>query len=392
MRLIVEADGGSRGNPGPGGFGALVRDAATGGILAERAGYLGDCTNNIAEYSGLIAGLRAAHEIDAAAFVEVRMDSKLVVQQMSGAWKIKSDTLADLAQQARQAHPPRRVTYTWVPRSENAAADALANKAMDQQGEIVRDFAPSQGELQFDEVAEAPVRPAPAARRRVARPSGSPVRWVEGEPLTTVFVRHGSTNATVAATYAGSGVPGPSLNARGRTEAAMAADIIHHIGRDMWADLPTATDLVSSPMIRAQETAQFVGRRLGLTPRLDDRFAEADFGEWEGLNRAEVEKRWPGDLARWHHDGDFAMPGGESLGSLGKRVQAGVDDLIAAGVDRTVVVVCHAVTIRAAVGLALGTPIANWERVRITAGSVTILQWWPSGEAEAEVVGWPVEV
>jgi probable phosphoglycerate mutase len=88
-RLIVEADGGSRGNPGPAGYGAVVRDAATGSVLADRAAAIGRATNNVAEYEGLIAGLRAAAETDPAADVEVRMDSNLVVEQMSGRWKIK---------------------------------------------------------------------------------------------------------------------------------------------------------------------------------------------------------------------------------------------------------------------------------------------------------------
>ena len=77
-RVIVEADGGSRGNPGPAGYGAVVRDAETGEVLAEVSGGLGNTTNNVAEYSGLIAGLRAATKEGASA-AEVRMDSKLVV-------------------------------------------------------------------------------------------------------------------------------------------------------------------------------------------------------------------------------------------------------------------------------------------------------------------------
>ena len=87
--LVVEADGGSRGNPGPAGYGALVRDPATGEILHELCDSLGTTTNNVAEYSGLVAGLRAAADLAPGADVEVRMDSKLVVEQMSGRWKIK---------------------------------------------------------------------------------------------------------------------------------------------------------------------------------------------------------------------------------------------------------------------------------------------------------------
>jgi ribonuclease H / adenosylcobalamin/alpha-ribazole phosphatase len=92
-RLTVEADGGARGNPGPAAFGAVVRDATTGEVLAEVAATLGVTTNNVAEYRGLIAGLQAARSIDPEASVEARLDSKLVVEQMSGRWKIKNAAL-----------------------------------------------------------------------------------------------------------------------------------------------------------------------------------------------------------------------------------------------------------------------------------------------------------
>ena len=131
-RLVVEADGGSRGNPGPAGYGAVVRDAATGEVLAEVSDSLGRATNNVAEYSGLIAGLRAAARIARGADVEVRMDSKLVVEQMSGRWQIKHPDMRPLAARARDAaRALGRVSYTWVPRSRNAHADRLANQAID---------------------------------------------------------------------------------------------------------------------------------------------------------------------------------------------------------------------------------------------------------------------
>ncbi len=130
-RLIIEADGGSRGNPGPAAYGALVRDAQTGEVLAERAEFLGQATNNVAEYRGLIAGLAAVAEIDPGAQVEVRLDSKLVVEQMSGGWKIKNAAIAKLALQARDLLPAGGVRWTWVPRAQNAAADRLVNVALD---------------------------------------------------------------------------------------------------------------------------------------------------------------------------------------------------------------------------------------------------------------------
>jgi ribonuclease H / adenosylcobalamin/alpha-ribazole phosphatase len=133
MRVVVEADGGSRGNPGPAGYGAVVKDAITGEVLAERKAGLGLTTNNVAEYSGLIAGLEAARELDAS-IVAVRMDSKLVVEQMTGRWKIKHVPLQTLAQRAKGlVEQFGKVTFEWIPREINKHADRLANEAMDEQ-------------------------------------------------------------------------------------------------------------------------------------------------------------------------------------------------------------------------------------------------------------------
>ena len=130
-RVIVEADGGSRGNPGPAGYGAVVRDAGNGEVLAERAESIGRETNNVAEYRGLIAGLTAARELHASD-VDVRLDSKLLVEQMSGRWKIKHPDMQVLAREAMAiVRGFRAVRFTWVPRAQNSHADRLANEAMD---------------------------------------------------------------------------------------------------------------------------------------------------------------------------------------------------------------------------------------------------------------------
>lgn len=129
-RLIVEADGGSRGNPGPAAYGALVRDAETGEVLNSEGLTLGINTNNVAEYSGLIAGLEMARAIDADAAVDVRMDSRLVIEQQAGRWKVKHPAMRPLAAKARALHPSQ-VSWTWVPRERNKAADALVNAALD---------------------------------------------------------------------------------------------------------------------------------------------------------------------------------------------------------------------------------------------------------------------
>jgi len=129
--FIIEADGASRGNPGHASYGAVILNANTGDVVAERGAVLGHATNNVAEYSGLIAGLEVVAALDPLAIVEVRMDSKLVVEQMSGRWKIKSPDMRTLAMRAREILPFQNVTYTWIPRNDNKAADALANEALD---------------------------------------------------------------------------------------------------------------------------------------------------------------------------------------------------------------------------------------------------------------------
>ncbi|NKY16432.1 reverse transcriptase-like protein, partial [Streptomyces somaliensis DSM 40738] len=167
--LIVEADGGSRGNPGPAGYGAVVLDPASGEALAETAEYIGVATNNVAEYKGLLAGLRAARELAPDASVRVRMDSKLVVEQMSGRWRIKHPDMKPLAAEAARIFPPGRVSYEWIPRERNKHADRLANEAMDA-GREGRRWRPSASRAALDAGAARVVGDAAAgaARARAA--------------------------------------------------------------------------------------------------------------------------------------------------------------------------------------------------------------------------------
>jgi probable phosphoglycerate mutase len=404
--LVVEADGGSRGNPGPAGFGALVRDGESGQVLAERAAFLGTTTNNVAEYSGLVAGLRAAAEIDPDARVTVRMDSRLVVEQMSGRWQIKHDDMRRLAAEAAAVLPAGQVAYEWVPRAQNSAADALANEAMDTAGTVARDYPfgaeaePGPGDEEPDLDARAPVDVPgeSAAFDTPARPSGAAVRFDDAPALTVVLVRHGQTPLTVAGAFSGSSVPGPSLTARGRTQAAQAADLVFRVGRQAWPDLPRPTAIVASPMLRAQETARAVGRRLGVHVTTDDRFAEVDFGEWEGLTAAEVDTAWPGRLHAWHTTGTTAAPGGESYADVGARVWHGLQHLVetllpgAGQAGRTAVVVGHAVQVRAAIGTAIGASPSQWSRVRVPPASVSILRLWADGTSELTAQGVPSDL
>jgi probable phosphoglycerate mutase len=139
--VIVNVDGGSRGNPGPAGIGAVVK-TPDGTILAEIAEGIGRATNNVAEYKAMIAALAKARELGARR-VTARADSKLVIEQMRGAWKVKHPDLQTLWAEARRlAGSFERVTWQHVPRERNRAADTLANLAMDEQAKATRPSGP----------------------------------------------------------------------------------------------------------------------------------------------------------------------------------------------------------------------------------------------------------
>ena len=135
VEVVVQADGGARGNPGPAGFGVVVMTPA-GQVLAELAEPIGPATNNVAEYRAVIAGLERARDLGASR-VEVRSDSQLVVRQLTGVWQVKTDALQPLWAQAHDlAEGFDQVRFTQVPREENRRADALANQAMSAQAQL----------------------------------------------------------------------------------------------------------------------------------------------------------------------------------------------------------------------------------------------------------------
>jgi ribonuclease HI len=127
----LRADGGSRGNPGPGALGYVLCDAS-GSEVEARGEFLGTCTNNVAEYRALIAGLEAAARLGVRSLV-VRMDSELVVRQMLGQYKVKNEGLKPLHAEARKAATKLgSVRFESVPRDDNGRADGLVNEALDQ--------------------------------------------------------------------------------------------------------------------------------------------------------------------------------------------------------------------------------------------------------------------
>ncbi|MFC7863872.1 bifunctional RNase H/acid phosphatase [Streptomyces murinus] len=391
--FIVEADGGSRGNPGPAGYGAVVCDAATGQTLLEAAEYIGVATNNVAEYRGLLAGLRAAHTLDPAATVHVRMDSKLVIEQMSGRWKIKHPSMKPLATEARTVFPPDRVTYEWIPRAENKHADRLANEAMDA-GARGEQWRPG------DSVAEleaGPIATAAAAADGSAAAAGTPAvvaaghqdapgtttrGWTSapdlGAPATLVLLRHGETPLTPQKRFSGSGGTNPPLSAAGRDQAHRVAEALARRG--------TVQTVLASPLTRTRETAEIVAARLGLDVVVEDGLRETDFGAWEGLTFGEVRDRYPDDLNAWLAD-PAARPtgGGESFAEVAARIAVTKDELVTAHAGRTVLLVTHVTPIKTLVRLALGAPPESLFRMELSAASLSAVAYYADGNASVRL-------
>jgi probable phosphoglycerate mutase len=129
--FVISADGGSRGNPGAAAYGAVVYENDK--VIKEMGAFIGFASNNVAEYEGLIAGLSAVNQIDPTATILVKMDSKLVVEQMSGRWKVKHPDMKAFVKKAFATHDPKLVSYQWIPREENSHADSILNDVLDSQ-------------------------------------------------------------------------------------------------------------------------------------------------------------------------------------------------------------------------------------------------------------------
>ncbi|MFJ5309006.1 bifunctional RNase H/acid phosphatase [Streptomyces sp. NPDC088350] len=395
--FIVEADGGSRGNPGPAGYGSVVIDGTTGETLAEAAEYIGVATNNVAEYRGLVAGLRAAHTLDPSAHIHVRMDSKLVVEQMSGRWKIKHPDMKPLAAEAGTVFPADQVTYEWIPREQNKHADRLANEAMDagKRGEqwstgsaevfkgrgAVTHAAPPRGRDQPPRTRTVTTAKAIAdtrAARNVATPTPG---WAPADmtaPATFVLLRHGETPLTPQKRFSGSGGTNPSLSNVGQDQAERAATALAARG--------TIQHILASPLTRTRETAAAVANRLGLDVTIEEGLRETDFGAWEGLTFGEVRERYPDDLTTWLAD-PTAGPtgGGESFAETATRIAATRDKLIAAYAGRTVLLVTHVTPIKTFVQLALGAPPESLFRMELSVASLSAVAYYADGNASVRL-------
>ncbi|MEW9533395.1 bifunctional RNase H/acid phosphatase [Microbispora sp. NPDC049125] len=374
--FVVEADGGSRGNPGPAGFGAVVKDSG-GRVLAESAESIGTATNNVAEYRGLIAGLRALVALGVEGGpVEVRMDSKLVVEQMAGRWKVKHEGLRPLALEAAALARKFRVTWTWIPRERNTHADRLANEAMD---------AAARGETWRSSVISSETEtPEPAEPVAVVEPQAGPSDVAAGRggngwmprpsraATSLLLLRHGQTSLSVDKRFSGTG--DPALTGTGLAQAEAAALRLSRPPYEVGA-------IVSSPLARARRTAEAVAVRTGLPVLVDDDLRETDFGAWEGHTFAEIQQRWPRELAAWLADPEVAPPGGESFATTGRRVALARDRIVKAHEGATVVVVSHVTPIKLLVRFALEAPPTSLYRMHLDLACLSVIDYYADGPA-----------
>jgi probable phosphoglycerate mutase len=382
-KVVVEADGGSRGNPGPAGYGAVVRDAETGEVLAEIAGGIGVATNNVAEYQGLLAGLRAAAALRPAA-VDVRMDSKLVVEQMSGRWRVKHPDLAPLAAAAAELlRSLPAVRFSWIPRESNRHADRLANEAMDAAA-AGRQWSPG-GTARSPRARARPANESTVDGAGAAGPAapagGSGWGQPAGEPVRMLLLRHGQTAHSVDRRF--SGRADPPLTELGVRQAAAAARRLAAWSAE--SGTPVAA-VVSSPLTRAAATAAAVAAELGLEPGVDDGLVETDFGAWDGLTFAEVRQRWPAELTEWLGSPEVAPPGGESFADVQLRVRRARDRLLAGHPGRTVVLVSHVTPIKLLLRLALDAGPALLHRLHLDIAGLSVVDWYPDGAALVRLV------
>ncbi|WP_232620150.1 bifunctional RNase H/acid phosphatase [Corynebacterium urealyticum] len=428
MRLSVECDGGSRGNPGPAGTGSSVKDAA-GAEVGCVWQFIKHATNNVAEYQGLINGLNLAVEIaeqqgvkPGSLSVDVRMDSKLVVEQMSGRWKIKHPDMKPLAQEVKRIEGQlAQVSYTWVPRAQNARADELANRAMDERegGQWIDEELVAAGSaaaaspagdaegadmlFELDQPAEDAAagakREEPAqtntaatttAKKNTAetqredeepQPAGvSPTAWMgKTAPTTLLLLRHGQTELNRDGKYSGRG--NPELTDLGKKQIAHAS---RHISERGDVDV-----ILSSPLGRCQETARAAAEALGMGKdaiTTDEAIIEMDFGAWEGRRFVEIQEDHPEEHRECFNYATAAPHGGESPEQVYRRVSEFVDRVIAEYPGKTVLVVTHMMPIKSVLRRALGTGGEIYRSLHLDVASLSVADFLPNGAGVVRLV------
>lgn len=351
MKLIIRADGASRGNPGEASYGVVIYDE-TGNLIAEIGEAIGVATNNHAEYRGVIAGLEFAAERFPDAVLQIELDSNLVVQQLSGNWKIKHPDLIPLVRHASGLMAGRSVSLKWIPREQNGASDAAANRALDS-GSFTN--------------LSAPTEPPDAQEYPSVQPRSIRAPRVTSRHTDFFLVRHGSTVQTEGGRISGGGED-PQLSERGRAEAASVPEGIQRLAKRFSIELPST--VIHSPLRRTTETAEFLSA--GRRQSADSRLREIEFGEWEGLPNSELDLM-PETLS-WRGSLTARPPGGESLLDLKARVSEAFFDLVEAHSGEALAVVSHMMPTRTMLALALGGLDHHFWSLQVQPASISVLR------------------
>lgn len=376
MKLVIEADGGSRGNPGVAGSGTVVYSENKAEVLREIAYVVGTkATNNVAEYRGLLEGLKAAKELGASV-ADIYMDSKLVVEQMSGRWKIKHPDMQVLALEARNlAAAIGSVSYTWIPREKNKRADALSNVAMDAAAAgkpvgIVGSGGSVDAVAADDKQASAgsdAVEPAQDLNCEAT----TPTNWngATSNPTRFLLLRHGQTAMSAARQY--SGRSNPALSALGEKQAAAAA---RRLARTGGIDA-----IVSSPLQRTRQTAEAVAHALNMEVRIVEDLIETDFGLWDGKTFAEAHDQDPELHTKWLSDTSVTPPGGESLQAVNRRVKKARESLQKEYGAANILVVSHVTPIKAILRQSLDAGTSFFQKAHLDLASLSIAEFYADG-------------
>lgn len=357
--LIIQADGASKGNPGPASFGVAIF-TSDGELVAEVFEAIGVATNNQAEYRAVLAGLRAAVDLlpshGTSRAIHIQMDSKLVIEQLAGRWKIKNSELQQLAMQAQQLMREFEVKLEWIPRERNAIADGLANRAL----------LNLQGDSTPSAIASIQPKSIRAPRQSV-------------EPTVVWAIRHGHTQMTEGGLISGGGAD-PSLSDFGKQEAARIPQEIKRLAQLFSLQLPEV--IIHSPQLRARQTAEMISEQLFISLQTEPRLREIEFGDWEGVSMDSLVGISQPEIDQWRGSTKLRPPGGESVADLERRVSQVLKGHVNSG-QASVALVAHMMPMRAIYRGATGaTESAHWG-VNFNPASVSVYRFF--GETFAEV-------
>jgi probable phosphoglycerate mutase len=356
--IFLYADGASRGNPGPAAYGVHISDSA-GNTLADFGESIGIATNNQAEYAAVIAGLRYLSQTSYRA-ITIRMDSKLVVEQLAGKWKINNPHLRELADQAKELLKDFDNQLEWIPREQNFRADANANSALD--------------DGNFSSTSEAGLELASVQPRSIRAPR----QYLE--PTTIIVVRHGHTENTERNLVSGGDGTDPVLSTLGELEAAAAAAEIPKLVKLF--SLPEPAMIFHSPMVRTTQTAQAIAKMLELDMQADQRLREIGFGEWEMMDLAVLETDSLELVSKWRGSLTVAPPAGESINQMKDRVWQSLSEIIEDFRGSCAVISTHMMPTRAIAAAALRGSDSIYWNLNTSPGGISVYRFFGIEYAE----------